>query len=159
MPDSGAEPSLPSEIRGVLIPLQHSRLLLPNAAAAEVIDFTAPAQDADAPDWLLGTLDWRQRRLPVVQLEILLGQATGQAGVRQRVVVCHSLHAQARRPFFGIVAASTPRLMRVRGTEVQGLPMDPSAQQAPVHAKVLCDGVEALIPDLSGIERLLAEHL
>lgn len=148
---------VPKEIRGVLIPLQSGQLLLPNAAVAEVIDYRQPAVQENAPEWLLGSTDWRQRKLPVIRLETLLGLPVSGDSVRQRIAVCHSLNEDARRPFFGIVTAAIPRLVRIREEMLSGRDADSSLVEAPLLAEVLFDGVEAMIPDLARIERLLVE--
>jgi chemosensory pili system protein ChpC len=149
---SEAEQPLPGEIRGVLIELHGEQLLLPNAAVAEVIDYCEPEAQAGAPDWLLGTTDWRQRSLAVLRLERLLGQTDLPPSQRRRIVVCHTLGEGARRPFVGIVATSIPRLVRVREDAMQG---QPSREQdtAVVHARLSIDGQDALIPDLGELER------
>jgi len=50
----------PSELYSLLIPLRSERILVPRMCVAEVIAFadTERREDADAPDWLLGTVDW-----------------------------------------------------------------------------------------------------
>jgi chemosensory pili system protein ChpC len=153
----GTALAVPEEIRGVLIPLQHTQLLLPNAAVAEVIGYREPDEAASGAGWLMGNIVWRQRNLPLIRMETLLGQEAGEGGVRQRIVVCHSLNEDARRPFFGFVAAAIPRLVRVREELLQGETLDQALLEAPLHAQVLFDGLPALIPDLGRIEQLLTE--
>lgn len=143
------------EIRGVLIPLLGLRLLLPNAAVAEIIDYSPPAAGRDQPDWLLGMIKWRQRNLPVIRFETLLGQASEDSGVRRRLAVCHALTADARRPYMGLVTQGIPRLVRVREELLEPMPGDDLAG-LPVHARVRVNGEEALIPDLDRLEDLLA---
>ena len=57
------------DMRGVLVPVGKHHLLLPNAAVAEVLGFEEPAPENDAPDWLLGRIDWRGWRIPVISWE------------------------------------------------------------------------------------------
>lgn len=150
---------LPSEIRSVMIPLQQIFLLLPNAATAEVIDFRQPEAHPDWPDWLLGEVDWRQRKLPIVQLESLMGRELQAHGVRRRIVVCHSLNPSGRRPFLGIVATAIPRLVRVSSPQLEELEMDEAEAQAPLHARVRYKQDEAFIPDLAGISREINQQI
>lgn len=149
--------AVPQEIRGVLIPLQGEQLLLPNAAVAEVIDYREPDAVDAAPAWVLGTTAWRQRNLTVVRLEKLLGLQTEGDSPRQRIVICHTLDSDARRPFIGIVAAAIPRLVRLREEGLTGGDLGAELSNAPVHARVSVDDQVALIPDLTAIEGLLAE--
>ncbi len=143
---------LPSEIRGLLIPLQRKYLLLPNAAVAEIIDYRDAAPLSGQPDWVLGSVEWRQRNLLLVRFERLLGQTPEPGGPRQRIVVCHTLDAQAKRPFIGIVAANIPRLVRITEAQLQGQPMPQDLADAPLEAALLFDEAPALVPDLSALE-------
>jgi len=150
------EQALPSEIRGVLIQLHGEQLLLPNAAVAEVIDYREPQLVEQAPGWLLGTTDWRQRNLAMVRLEKLLGHSDLPTSQRQRIVVCHTLGEGAYRPFVGIVAIAIPRLVRVREEILQAQSVKPG-DGALVQARLVIDGQDALVPDLSELERQVSE--
>jgi len=44
------------EIRGLMIPVTGTKVLLPNATVAEVITYSVPEKIAGAPPWLLGRL-------------------------------------------------------------------------------------------------------
>ena len=48
------------------IPLSDETALLPNSAIAEVIGFKNPAPIDDAPEWFLGYIDWREKRVPII---------------------------------------------------------------------------------------------
>ena len=63
------------EIRGLMIPVTGTRVLLPNATVAEVITYSVPEKIADAPAWLLGRLSWRGWRLPLFSFSMLTGRA------------------------------------------------------------------------------------
>ena len=60
-----------------------------------------------------GTVNWRQRDLPVVDFERLRGQPEQQGGVRQRIVVCYASDAGPGVPLLGLIAQGIPRLLRV----------------------------------------------
>lgn len=143
------------EIRSVLIPMNDMTLLLPNAAVAEVIDFRLPKAIQGSPDWLSGSVNWRQRSLPVVVLESLMGQAVTKPGVRQRIAVCHAQSSQARFPYIGLVAQGIPRLVRLSEEAITQVEGATESADVPVHAKVLIGDQEAWIPDLNKIEAYL----
>ena len=42
------------EIRGLMIPVTGTKVLLPNATVAEVITYSVPEKIPNAPIWLLG---------------------------------------------------------------------------------------------------------
>jgi chemosensory pili system protein ChpC len=148
-----------SEIRGVLIPLQQSQLLLPNACIAEVISYEDPETIDDAetemPEWYRGMLDWRTLRIPVVSLEPLLDMDISyKQGHRSRIIVCNLPGGNDDMPYAGIVADSIPRLARISEAvitatehEIESLPL--------VFATVNINDTDAFIPDLSFIETQL----
>ena len=144
------------EIRAVLIPTSSERLLLPNAALAEVIDFREPTPpNRDAPAWMLGNIVWRQRTLPVISVERLLGDHFNPQVPRLRIAVCHALVTQRQRPLIGIVSRGIPRLVRVTRDTIEETPDPPLDPDWPMLAQVHVNDVYALIPDMERIERLL----
>lgn len=144
-----------TEIRAVLIPLRSGSLLLPNATVAEVVGYRPPDPVEGGPDWLLGEVEWRQNRIPVVAFERTLGGESGDAGHRARIVVCNTLNGNADRPHIGILAQSIPRLVRVleAGLEVREAEID----GAPVLRGVSVNGEAAWIPDLDLLELMVDE--
>ena len=151
-----ARQALPLELRGVLIPTGAERLLLPNSALAEVIDFREPTRSSlDAPDWLLGNVVWRQRTLPVISAEMLVGGVFNPDAPRLRIAICHGLLRHRERPFVGIASRGIPRLVRVTEDTIEETPEPPLDPEWPMLAQVHVNDVYALIPDIERIERLL----
>ena len=148
----------PLEIRGVLIPLQDYHLLLPNAAIAEIIDFRQPEPEEGQPGWMAGSIQWRHRKLPVVQFEHFLGDTAPQAGPRRRIMACYSQQENPQRPFVGILSRAIPRLVRVTREQLEAEPLAPGLADAPIAAALRFDGQPALIPDLAKIEQLLDQR-
>ncbi len=137
------------DIRGVLIPIGGQQLLLPNANVAEIIAYREPASPpADAPDWLLGDFDWRQRKVPLAALENMLGgQYKGYT--RGRIAICYSLLAGEQRPYLGLVSDGIPHLVRVREEDIEPLPLLDGDADLPILARLRLKGEEALIPDVA----------
>ena len=52
-----------TEIRGLMIPVTNGRVLLPNASVAEVITLSTPEKVPNAPEWLMGRINWRGWRV------------------------------------------------------------------------------------------------
>lgn len=102
------------EIRCMLVPLRKGRLIVPNAAVAEVIGYREPDPLQSVGPWLQGVVSWHQRELPVLDFEYLDDEPNVAAGIRQRIAVCYAVDQQARWPLFGLVAQGIPRLMRLR---------------------------------------------
>ena len=135
------------EIRCMLIPLRDGRLLLPNAAVAEVIGYREPdALDHQLP-WLQGKVGWHQRDIPVVDFERLLGRADTGGGIRQRIAVCYALQPESAWPLIGLVAQGIPRLLRVQ-REVIEFAGTPASGASPIRMRISVGGEELMVPDL-----------
>lgn len=144
-------PSLPREIRGVMLPVTGGRVLVPNTTMAEVITYAHPASIAGAPDWLLGRLTWRGWGLPVLAFSVFTGAAASESTENSRVAILKALNGHARLPYFGVLCQGFPRLtlisedMLARDDEVADLPIG-VREQVRVHDE------QAWIPDLAAVE-------
>lgn len=148
----------PDALRGVVLPVGASDVLLPNAAVAEVLAYGEPSPLADAPPWLLGTLDWREREIPVVSLAAAGDPPeAAEPGRRARLAVCFTPDGNPELPYLGLLCVAPPRLARF-------LPeaLDPAAERPAnpfvLHALTFAER-PAWIPDLDAIERALLAAL
>ena len=150
--------SVVEDVRGVLLPLQGSSLLLPYITVAEVIGNRETEQVANAPDWLMGSVTWRQRKVPVVSFEYFLSKHATDPGYRARIALCHNLSANPRVPFIGMLCTSIPKLARVNNEtlresdRVKELP-----QMTLKHAYYLDE--EVWVPDLESLGEAAAGYL
>lgn len=153
-----AQPTTPeADIRGVVIQLAGARLLLPNAAIAEVLSYAPPEPVAGAPDWLLGRMRWRGWQLPLISFSRLAGLAVEQGGLGSKVLVFKALGGDAKAPYFAILTQGFPRLVTVSR---EGLKVDDGAElPLAVLARVMLNQDDALVPDLVAIEKLITEAL
>ncbi len=146
------KPSLPREIRGVMIPISGGRLLLPNATVSEVITLSTPEPIEGTPDWLLGRVGWRGWRLPLVAFSALAGLPEPQGVLNSRVTVLKVFGGNPRMPFLTLVTQGFPRLTTISDDIL--VPADDEDEPAPgVQQRVLVRDEEAIIPDLAFIER------
>lgn len=141
-------------IHCLTIPLSDETALLPNAAIAEVTAYKEPVPVADAPEWFLGYVDWREKRVPVISFEAISGKAVTGAKKNSRIAVLNTLNGNARLPYIGILSQGIPSLAIV---QEQGLE-DKTAMQEErqtVGAIVELGGIEALIPNIDEVEQRL----
>lgn len=153
-----AAPTLPSEIRGVMIPVTGGRVLVPNTTMAEVITYAKPDSVVDAPDWLLGRLTWRGWGLPVLSFSMFADVAAEEPTRNARVAILKALTGFARLPYFGVLTQGFPRLTLVSDSIV--VP-DADAGDLPIGVRdqVIVHDEAAWVPDLATIEGALAEAL
>lgn len=149
---------LPREIRCVLVPVGHLRLLLPNATIAEVVTQSKPEPVANAPHWLLGRISWRGWRVPLVSFTQLAGTEEGDAELSVRVAVLKALGGNPAMPFIAVLTQGFPRLATLNAELIipthDGTPLPPG-----VRAQVLVRDDVAMIPDLEWIEDELTRLL
>lgn len=141
-----------SEIRGLLLPLAGSNLLLPNAAVVEVLRLPEVSDPpTDAPDWFKGRFEWRHISLPLVSWDHLLGQeVSGDKGGRRRVAVCHLFSAGKSRTFVGIETYGMPNLLTVVEADLE-VEDDLADKKSCILGEVTVKGVDARIPDLDAL--------
>lgn len=140
----------PDEVRCMLIPLHEGRLLLPNAAVAEVIGYRDPESIEQAEPWLRGEVSWHQRSIPVVDFERLRGASGRPGSVRQRIVVCYATDPEASRPLVGLVSQGIPRLLRVSREAVEDA-SKPLKSGSTVRMHLVVDGEKLTVPDINQI--------
>lgn len=147
-----------NDLRGVLLPLHDTHLILPNVTVAEVIGYREPDPLVNAPEWLLGTVTWRQRRLPLVSFEVFVHREAIEPGYRARIALCHNLHDDPQLPFIGILCNSIPRLARVNNDTVTE-PMINEMLPEMTLKHLSYSGQDAWIPDLDALGKAAAGYL
>lgn len=138
-------------IHCLLLPVNREILILPNAAVAEIIPFQELETADNAPDWFLGYLSWRDRRLPVISIESASGGEVGKIHRNCRVAVLNTLNGNADLPYIAIIMQGLPSLQIVKPDAIQTQDADLSGRPS-ITASVSVSGTEALIPDLDELE-------
>ena len=146
------------ELYSLLIPLAEERLIVPRACVAEVVRFTNPDQEEGAHDWMMGTVIWNGRALPVVSFEGALGKDKPVATGRTRIVVFYASTGQLKTGFFGVLTQGFPQLVRVNEDVLQLHTSEGWPKGAPVHCRVKMINEFPLIPDLERLEAMLARE-
>lgn len=144
-------------VRSLWVPLEGINLLLPNVAVAEVINYQPLDMIQSGPDWLLGSLRWRERQLPIISMERLCGFNLPQGGSRARISILNSVQAETDVPFYAMVTSGIPRLFNA-DEEALG----PSLMAANNLPDTVADCVQigseqALIPNLEVVQTVVGE--
>lgn len=146
------------ELYSLLVPLADDRLIVPRACVAEVVRFSKPQQEEGAHDWMLGTVNWNGRELPVVSFEGALGKDVPPATGRTRIVVFYASSGQLKTGYFGLLTQGFPQLVRVNRDVLKFESRDGWPEDAPVLCRVKMINEYPLIPDLQQLEALLARE-
>ncbi len=139
------------------IPVEDEVMLLPNAAIAEVVSYKEPTPLNDAPDWFLGYIDWRDRRIPLVSFEAISGKTAAGLKKNSRVMILNTLNGNPELPYFAIVSQGLPSLAIVNQHGLKE--KNPDEKRQAISAFVNVGGLQAIIPNIDEIEqRLLKLH-
>ena len=146
------------ELYSLLVPLAEDRLIVPRASVAEVIRFSKPDHEVGAHNWMLGTVSWNGRELPVMSYEGALGKDVPAVTGRTRIVVFYASAWQLKTGYFGLLTQGFPQLVRVNNDVLkldttEGWPAD-----APVLCRVKMINEYPLIPDLEKLELMFARE-
>ncbi|MCB1722524.1 MAG: chemotaxis protein CheW [Chromatiaceae bacterium] len=142
----------------MLIPMRQGRLLVPSATVAEVIGYRTPDPVAESPLWLQGTVSWRQRDIPVIDFERLMGRSHVGAGIRQRIVVCYAIGRDAASPLFGVVAQGIPRLLHLQN-DLIGFATAREPGEKAVRMTLAVSDESLMVPDLEFVQQKLADRM
>lgn len=146
------------ELYSLLIPLAEDRLIVPRACVAEVVRFSSPEQEAGAHDWMLGSVTWNGRPLPVISFEGALGKGVPAITGRTRIVVFYASTGQLKTGYFGVLTQGFPQLVRVNKDVLQLHTTEGWPQDAPVLCRVKMINEFPLIPNLEKLEAMLARE-
>jgi len=146
------------ELYSLLIPLSEDRLIVPRACVAEVVRFTAPEHEAGAHAWMMGSVNWNGRSLPVASFEGALGKDVPVTTGRTRIVVFYASTGQLKTGHFGVLTQGFPQLVRVNEDVLQLHTTDGWPKDAPVLCRVKMINEFPLIPDLEKLEAMLARE-
>jgi len=143
------------EIRGVLISVSGGRLLLPNASVSEVITMSSPEPVENSPEWLLGTVNWRGWKVPLISFPRLVGWSEPGHALNSRVAIIKALGGNPRMPFFAVVTQGFPRLTAL-SEDVIIASTDGEPVPEGISAQVMVRDDDACIPDLAAVEARVA---
>jgi chemosensory pili system protein ChpC len=144
------------ELYSLLVPLADDRLIVPRACVAEVVRFTKPDQAVGSQEWMMGSVNWNGRPLPVVAFEGTIGKELPAMTGRTRVVVFYSTTKQVTSGYFGILTQGFPQLVRVNREVLRLDSTDGWSVGAPVLCRVKMINEYPLVPDLEQLEEMIA---
>lgn len=146
------------ELYSLLVPLSEDRLIVPRACVAEVVRFSEADAQEGAHDWMLGTVNWNGRPLPVVSFEGTVGKDVPVVTGRTRVVVFYASTGQLKTGYFGVLTQGFPQLVRVNRDVLKLESKDGWPEDAPVLCRVRMINEFPMIPDLEKLESMLARE-
>ncbi|MDX1404189.1 MAG: chemotaxis protein CheW [Woeseiaceae bacterium] len=146
------------ELYSLLVPLADDRLILPRACVAEVVRYTKPDVRQGSQNWMLGSINWNGRELPVVAFEGTIGKDIPAPTGRTRVVVFYSSTGKVKSGYFGVLTQGFPQLVRVNREVLKLDSTEGWPEDAPVLCRVKMINEYPLVPDLEALEGMIVEE-
>ncbi len=142
-------------VRSLWVPLDGVNLLVPNVAIAEVVNFQPLDLVKDGPEWLLGSLRWRNQDLPVVSMESICGFGVSRNARGARISILNSVRSDSTLSFYAMVTAGIPRLFSADNDALGESLLTTRSLPDSVADCIQIGSEEALIPDLEIIQALV----
>ena len=143
-------------VRSVLLPLNRDAVVLPSTMLAEVLTWGNLQTVEGAPEWLLGSISWRGRNVPVVSLECAAGQVEdGDDLQKRKLAVVYSLSAQPQLRCYALVCQNVPRPVLASSLSLRPSAGAGAVARAFLAQAVRLDGEPVYIPDIDALEASL----
>ena len=123
------------------------KMLLPNAAVAEVTGITKIEPRLGAPEWFGGMMTWREQLIPVLVFEKVMNIEASKPQQYRRVIILNAPNNQGCAPFIALGCQSIPSLTLVDESRVS---LSERKSSAVTHIQL--DGDEYIIPIVSVLE-------
>ncbi|GAB3112961.1 chemotaxis protein CheW [Aestuariicella hydrocarbonica] len=142
-------------VPSLMIPLAGRTLLAPTVTVAEMVAYSEPEPVPGAPDWLLGFVEWRDLKVPLLSFEVLSGEGVPEIQPKSRMAVFNNTGVSDDLPFIALPTQGIPKLVRVTEediSEAEGL-----SCRALERMYVMLSGEKLLIPDVSALEQVFID--
>jgi len=139
----------------ILIDIGGQKALLPKSSMNEIIKYQKPEAFETAPEWLLGSLEWKNWQVPIISYARLSGVGSDTKKAGSHIIMIKSLANNRQMPFIGVVISAAPVSLNLEDRDiVENLEATPALG---VFSTVKLAGKEdALIPDLDRLNQLVA---
>ncbi|BCD99983.1 chemotaxis protein CheW [Marinicellulosiphila megalodicopiae] len=160
MSEANVQTRSAEQLSCLLIQLSTQNLLLPNVSIAEVIQFIQPVPLQETPDWILGAVEWRGVKVPLIHYEAIVDELTEPPKLSRhsRIAIFNNVSGQASLPFFAMLVQGIPKLLKVKTEDVKIDEQNIELSRVEEMAVATPLG-RATIPDLEYLETLIIRAL
>ena len=132
-----------------------ANLLIPMSAVAEIILNQQVTADKQAPQWMLGWINWRNLAVPLIDFAALQAeQLAKNFADSTRILVLNSLLEGHEQRYYSIVTRGFPHALRIDEESVLDSREKPKLAPC-ISMNISCEGESLQLPDFQQIE----EHL
>lgn len=147
------------EVYSLLIPFAGGKLILPRLSVAEVTGYTRPRQIKNAPQWLLGLINWQGQEIPLVSFEGMCNRKIPERANRTRIAIMYTINGELDPPVFAMMTQGYPYLVRINASVLSVDPENAYSEDSPVLNRLRMANERPVIPDLEAIETKLLESM
>jgi len=141
------------QVSSLLLPMRGFNLVLPHANVAEVLQGLESEPSGNDLAWLVGSIEWRGIRIPLISYETLCGRESGPSGDTPATVVIYGLEGIGDLRFYALELQGIPRPMVLDAERVEPVDDDSAEPNEFVARNVLVAGQPGIIPELASVER------
>jgi len=108
-----------NQVKCISLSVSEGKLLLPNAAVAEIVPIKNIINVANKPAWMLGYLDWRGNSVPLVSFEAMGGirmPSLASGGIQAAVLF--TMGEDKNLPYISILVQGSPGIINVKEEEM-----------------------------------------
>jgi len=108
-----------NQVKCIALNVNEDKLLLPNAAVAEIVPIKNIINVANKPAWMLGYLDWRGNSVPLVSFEAMGGiRMPSLASGTIKAAILFTVGEDKSLPFISILVQGSPSILNVKEEEM-----------------------------------------
>ena len=108
-----------NQVKCIALNVNEDKLLLPNAAVAEIVPIKNIINVANKPAWMLGYLDWRGNSVPLVSFEAMGGvRMPSLASGTIKAAILITVGEDKSLPFISILVQGSPSILNVKEEEM-----------------------------------------
>ncbi len=144
------------QLKCVLLTTNVDKVVMPNAAIAEIVPVRNLINVANKPGWLLGYLDWRGQSIPLVSFELIGGiRMPSLSSQEVKAVVVYTISDDRKFNFMAFLVQGAPQAVNVVPTDViaDSLPVEHPA----IAQRVMVKGQQASIIDMVQLETIIKD--
>jgi len=139
-----------NSLNALLLPLADRRLLVPNVALIELVDFIQPKLRPNLPSWFLGSIFWRNLNVPLLSFELASGGEL-KISKKYKIAILNAIGGNPNRKFIAILLSGIPSPVKIT-SDLESLQLTPEPLE---HMAVKVGDLNASIPDLVKLEQRL----
>lgn len=108
-----------NQIKCLSLNINEGKLLLPNAAVAEIVPIKNIINVANKPAWMLGYLDWRGNSVPLISFEAMGDvRMPSLASGTIKAAVLFSIGEDKDFPYISILVQGAPDIINIKEEDI-----------------------------------------